>query len=78
MKLTVAVLHRIRMLCYIQRQLSTSNFSSIRSMQPLKRQIVTLKNVFTQNLKTNITSSINWLPLYDHFPTVGLPLQNPG
>ena len=35
-------------------------------------------NVFTRNLETKITSSVNWLPLYDHFPTVGLPLQNPG
>ena len=37
-------------------------------MQPLTGQIVTLKNVFTRNLETKITSSVNWLPLYDHFP----------
>ena len=35
MKLTVAVLHFIRLLFYITRQLSTSNFSSILPMQPL-------------------------------------------
>ena len=59
-------------------KLSTSNFSSILPMQPLTGQIVTLKNVFTRNLETKITYSVNWLPLYDHFPTVSLPLQNPG
>ena len=47
-------------------------------MQPLTGEIVTLKNVFTRNLETNITFSVNWLPLYDHFQTVGLPLQSPG
>ena len=44
-------------------------------MQPLTGQIVTLKNVFTRNLETKITPSVNWLPLYGPFPTVGLPLQ---
>ena len=71
MKLTVAAIHCVRLLFYIARQLSTSNFSSILPMQPFIGQIVTLKNVFTRNLATKITSSINWLPLYDHFPTVG-------
>ena len=78
MKLTVAVLHFIRLLFYIPRQLSTSNISSIFPMQPLTRQIVILKNAFRWNLATKITSSVNWLPLYDHFPPVSLPLQNPG
>ena len=78
MKLTVAVLRRIRLLFYIARQLSASNFSSILPMQPLTGQIVTLKNVYTWNLETKITSSANWLPFYDDFPTVSLPLENPG
>ena len=78
MRLIVAVLHYIRLLFFIPRQLSTSNFSSILPMQPLTGQIVSLKNVFPRHLATKISSSVNWLPLYDHFPTVGLPLQNPG
>ena len=78
MKLTVAVLRCVRLLFYIARQLSTSNFSSILPMQPLTGQIDTLKNVFTRNLETKIASSVNWIRLYDHFPTVGLPPQNPG
>ena len=68
MKLTVAVLHCIGLLFYLPRQLSTSNFSSILPMQPLTGQIVTLKNVFTRNLATKITSSVNWLPLWPTFP----------
>ena len=65
MKLTVALLHCIRLLFYITRQLWTSQFSSILLMHPLTGQIVTLKNVFTRILENKITSSINWLPLYD-------------
>ena len=64
MKLTVTVLHCIRLLFYIPRQLSTSNFSSILPMQPVTGQIITLKNVFTWNLETKITPSVNWLPLF--------------
>ena len=66
MKLTVTV-HCFRLLFSIPRQLSTSNFSSILSIQPLTVQIVTLKNVYTRNLDTKITSSVKWLPLYDTF-----------
>ena len=66
MKLTVTVLHCIKLLFCIPRQLWTSNFSSVLPMQPLTGQIVTLKNVFTLNLETKITSSVNWIPLYDH------------
>ena len=44
----------------------------------LTEQVVTLKNVFTRDLQTKITSSVYSLFLYDHSTTVGLPLQKPG
>ena len=49
-------------------QRSTVNFSSILPMQPLTEQIVTLKNVFTRDLETKITSSVNSLLLYTSLP----------
>ena len=63
MKLTVAVLRCVKLLFYIARQLSTSNFSSILPMQPLTGQIVTHKIVFTWNLETPVNQvAIYWLP----------------
>ena len=70
MTLTVAVsLHCIRLLfLYTKTALDIKFLFHQLPMQPLTEQIVTLKNVFTRNLVTKITSSVNWLPLYDHFP----------
>ena len=75
-KLTAAVLHCIRLLFYRPRQCSISNSSSILPVQPLTGHIVTFKNVFTRNWDTKITSSVNLLPLYDHFPTVVCLFKN--
>ena len=55
-KLTVSVLHCIRLLFYLQRQLSTSTFSSILLMQLLTGQIVTLKNVFTRTRPSHLSA----------------------
>ena len=46
-------------------------------MQLPTKEIVNLKIVFTRYLKTESTASINLLVLYNHSPTVGLPLQKP-
>ena len=38
------------------------------STPTLTGEIVNLKNVFTRNLATKITSSVNWLPFIPTFP----------